>query len=227
MRLQVVIDGGRQTQPAREVRVTNSLPSSTWPAIPSPVTSCLPSPSRELRVEQTRPAACPATGWLRPRSWRSPRQLGITRTRTPRPDALPSPASPGPLSGPTTSCSCDLSPPGIQRNPTRPTQCYKDIAAHSRGIPSPQGKWPGEKKSLVYWAREASAGIRFPISAVSFQQIPGAGEERVATGGSTRAGSGGGAGGIRIRGKVLRLQECPDSESGTMWPGAQGPQGSC
>lgn len=40
-------------------------------------------------------------------------------------------------------------------------------------------KVAGKKKSLVYWAIEASAGIRFPISAVSFQQIPGAGGERV------------------------------------------------
>lgn len=147
----------------------HQLPALLYLAIPSPVTSCLPSPSRALRVEQTRPAACPATGWLRPRSWRSPRQLGVTRTRTLRPDALPSPASPGPLSGPTTSCSCDLSLPGIQRNPIRPTQCSEDSAAHSRGISSPR-EGGRKKKNLLFTGPErpllgfASLFLRFLFS---------------------------------------------------------------
>lgn len=144
------------------------------------MTSCLPSPSRAPRIEQTRPAACPATGWLRPRSWRSPRQLGVTRTRTLRPNALPSPESPGPLSGPTTSPKLlRLVPSG---DTAQSDQTHSVLQRQRNPLPwdprSPE-KVAGKKKSLVYWATEASAGIRFPISAVSFQQIPGAGGERV------------------------------------------------
>lgn len=172
-------------------RYGSSTPCLLHLAIPSPVTSCFPSPSRALRVEQTRPAACPATDWLRPRSWRSPRQLGVTRTRTLRPDAEPSPSSQGPLSGSTTSRSATCPRRGysaVQPDPLSAPRTAQPTPEGSQ-VPRESGR---KKKSLVYWVREASAGIRFPVSVVSFQQIPGAGEERVATGGSTPAGSGGG-----------------------------------
>lgn len=176
-------------------------------AIPSPVTSCFPSPSRALRVEQTRPAACPATGWLRPRSWRSPRQLGVTRTRTLRPDAQPSPVSPGPQSGSTTSCSATCLLRGYSAVQPDPLSAPRTAQPTPEGSQIPRESGREKKKSLVYWVREASAGIRFPVSVVSFQQIPGAGEERVATVDPPRQGVGVGFRGIRIRGKVPRLLE--------------------
>lgn len=122
-------------------------------AIPSPVTSCFPSPSRALRVEQTRPAACPATGWLRPRSWRSPRQLGVTRTRTLRPDAQPSPASPGPQSGSTTSCSATCPLRGysaVQPDPLSAPRTAQPTPEGSQ-VPRESGR---EKKNLLFTGSE-------------------------------------------------------------------------
>lgn len=118
---------------------------------------------------------------------------GNSASREPAPrDPTPSPPL-GPQ-GPCQAqqplpCSGDLSSPGIQRNLTRPHSVLQGQHNPLPRDPRSPGKVAGKKKSLVYWAREASAGIRFPISAVSFQQIPEAEGERVAIRGSTGTGS--------------------------------------
>lgn len=190
-----------------------------------PVTSCLPSPSRALRVEQTHPAACPATGWLRPRSWRSPRQLGVTRTRTQRPNAQPSPESPGPLSGPTTSpllWRLVLSGDTAQSNQT-------PLSAPRTAQPTPAGSQvPREsgrkKKNLLFTGPErpqlgfASLFLRFLFS--RFLRLKGKGWQSV-----DPPGQGVGV----VQGNPSSWKGPPTAgetrlESVTTWPRAQRPQ---
>lgn len=160
-------------------------------AIPSPVTSCFPSPSRALRVEQTRPAACPATGWLRPRSWRSPRQLGVTRTRTLRPDAQPSPASPGPQSGSTTSCSATYPLRGysaVQPDPLSAPRTAQPTPEGSQ-VPRESGR---EKKISCLLGQRGLSWDSLPCFCGFFSADSWGWRRKGGNRGSTPAGSGGG-----------------------------------
>lgn len=102
---------------------------------------------------------------------------------------------------------CDVSPEGIQRGPTRPTQCSKDSAAHSRGIPSPQGKWP-EKKNLLFTGSERpQLGFASLFLWFLFSRFLGLEKKGWQPVDPPRQGVGVGFRGFRIRGKVPRLLE--------------------
>lgn len=157
--------------------------------LPAPSPTLLP-PARDQPPPPTIPALLPgAPGRTntpsRPpghrliptaRRWRSPRQLGVTRTSTPetrRPALPPRPLGPGQAQQALPS-RCAAAPPGLRRLPTRP-RCV----AHLSRSPQPWEKAAG--KSLVYWVGVILGWIRFPISAVPLLLIPGTGEERGAT----------------------------------------------
>lgn len=89
------------------------------------------------------------------RCWRSPRQLGVTRMGTPRPVALPSPASPGAGPGSTTSSfsvRLGLSGPPEQAKQAR-TRPPGAAQPTSRGA---RGPWRRRPENLLFTGRERS-----------------------------------------------------------------------
>ena len=152
-------------QPGRYLPSPCALP---YLATPWPATSRLPFPprpaSRALRGESPRPAARPATGWLRPRSAGDPPSNSASGELAPRrPGAQPCLRVPWPPPGPTTT------PFSVRRGPSGPPALANWAPLRqptSRAARSPSGKVA--EKSLVYWAVAIPGWIHFPISTVPF-----------------------------------------------------------
>ena len=165
-------------QPGRYLPSPCALP---YLATPWPATSRLPfpprPPSRALRAESTRPAARPATGWLRPRSAGDPPSNSASGELAPRrPGAQPCLRVPWAPARPNTHSFLGAPWPLWA---SRACQLGPAAAAHLPRRPQPQREGGREISCLL--GRGDPRLDSLPHFYSSFLPIPDARGERVAT----------------------------------------------
>lgn len=169
-------DSRSLTPACRRPRRTSS-PGGTPPLCPRPPPS-LPPPRPHpgaLGAVQTRPAARPDSGWLRPRAAGDPPGNSASQEPAPRrPGGCPPSASPGPRPGPTASpFPVRAAPPGLACKLTRPRRAPPGRAAHLPRSAQPQGKAAGKNLLLFTGPGTSQTGSPRPVRSFPFCRFPG------------------------------------------------------